>query len=154
MSMTSDPYNIYSRAGHGQPPHDRHYHVDPVFVNAAQPPMTINKINMPVIMAVVIGVFLMGITYAATNEFSDLKHAIDRLTDRLEQGVDAMGRRIDRIEKDLGERTADRWSKTDHEIWCARTEQLNSDINFKCAEGTGEKRRNKPINFTKGWQPK
>lgn len=40
----------------------------------------------------------------------------------------------------LESKTQDRWTKSDQDYWCSRTEQVNADMNWRCAELPGQPR--------------
>lgn len=138
-----------------RPPHQYqpHYH-EAVFVNTPPPPVketSVNKITVPLIMTLSGAVFLMGITYAATSQFSDIKHAIEKLSGRIETLTGELASRIGRLEQTDADRQRERWSKTDHDLWCARTEQVNSG--WRCADaGEPLRRYGPPPAVTPQWQ--
>lgn len=121
-----------------QPAQPQHY-PEAVFVN--MPPSgketSVNRINMPVVMAISGAVFLMGITYVATQQFAELKFAIEKLTSKMDTLASDLAGRIARLEQASGER----WSKSDQEYWCVRTEHVNAGNGWRCAELPGERRR-------------
>lgn len=98
--------------------------------------MSVQRLNVPLLL-VMAGAFALisitgGITYTATIQFTEIRTAIERLTDKLTTELSGQSERIGRIEKDMSERTADRYTRSDHDVWCRLTEQMNQ--NWKCAD--------------------
>jgi len=75
-----------------------------------------------------------GITYSATMAFTQLKSSIDTLSEKVTQKLDSQDERIGRLERDVSDRTADRYTRTDHDLWCSRTEQLNAKLGWRCSD--------------------
>lgn len=109
-----------------------------IFVNASNPPkeQSIKNTNIPLLMAVVAAMFLMGAAAAATRQLTGMEYAILDLGRKFDAAVQSVSHRIDRLEG----QTQDRWTRTDHEFWCSRTEQINTANGWKCAESPGQKR--------------
>lgn len=128
---TNDPYH--------QDSYFRAYHPETVFVANSSKETSINRLTIPIISAVAAALFLMSMTYTLTSQFESLKYAIDKLTDQVEQVRGDLAGRITSLER----ATKNGWTGADQEFWCARTEQLNSDIGWRCAERPGEPRRRK-----------
>ena len=126
------------------PPHVPHYPRERPYHH----PSSVTKITMPVVMVALLLSFVIGVTVVATWQFSALKFTIEGMSDKVDRVVNDLAGRIDGIERELKERTSHRWSKKDHEYWCSRTEQINTDIVFKCAENPGERR----IEKTNSWR--
>ena len=87
--------------------------------------------------------FVVWATYFGTTQFQSLKTGQERTEEKIEQtAIDiknvvssysaATSDRILRLEEELKTRTLSRWTKTDMEIWCAKTERLNTDIKWRC----------------------
>lgn len=122
------------------------FHYEPTYVNEGQ---SVTSLSIPIIIAVVILVSMMGVTYTATNEFANLRHTIEKLADQMQGMAEGLGKRIDRVEDRIEKGTADRWTRKDHDYWCTRTEQVNADLGWKCAENPGQPRIEKRFN----WRP-
>lgn len=129
-----------------QPPH--HHYPEAVFINGGAPASretSVKQVTIPIVLAIAGAVVLVGATYAATNQFNDIKasirdlsHKIDSLTGNLEQ-------RINRLEEDTKDRTRDRWTRSDHDLWCARTERVNAKLGWRCADLSGGLPRPNPL---------
>lgn len=100
--------------GYGWPQH----HEAAVFVNA--PSATpINKVTINLVMGVVIIIFVVGATWAGAVQFTELRHAIERIDAKMDNFRADFTSRIDRLE-------AATWTKTDQALWCSKAEQANS----------------------------
>lgn len=111
----------------------------------------IGKINVPLLLVMIGGVALVGATYTATIQFAEIKSAIERLGYKLVTELGGQSARIGRLEADMQNRTADRYTRTEHELWCSRTEQANAALGWKCGNLEGR------IQFAprlQGWENK
>ena len=142
--------------GHHHHPHGRH--PEAIFVNAPSGRDTsINKVTVPVIMAISAGAFLVAATYAATSQFSDIKHSLDKLVTRIESLSGELTSRVQRLEQGEAERRREGWTQRDQELWCARTEQRNAGSGFRCSEFGADRQPTPPPppteKSTQGWRP-
>lgn len=106
---------------------------------------------MPLLMVLIGAVALVGATYTATTQFNEIKTAIERLGDKLTSELGTQANRIGRLEAEMQARTVDRYTKTEHELWCSRTEQANAANGWRCATLDGR------LQFaprTQGWDLK
>jgi len=122
-----------------------------IFVNNAPRDTSVNRISVPLLMVLIGAVALVGATYTATTQFNDIKVAIERLGDRLTAELGTQATRIGRLEAEMQARTQDRYTKTEHELWCSRTEQANITTGWKCADLEGRIRFAPRVN---GWDAK
>lgn len=114
----------------------RQHHPDAIFVNQSAPPdkLSITKMTVPVILVMTGAVALMYGTYLGTSELSGIKNSIENLSRDVKTYSETLSARVDRLEYDVQARTASRWTRQQHEWWCARTELVNSAIGWKCAD--------------------
>lgn len=116
---------------------------------------SVSSLNVPFLLVIAGAIALVsitgGITYSATIQFTEIRTAIERLTDKFIARSDSQDARIDRVERAMSEKTLDRYTRTEHELWCSRTEQANAAIGWKCANLEGR------LNFAPrlhGWDNK
>lgn len=89
-------------------------------------------------------------TYLVTSNFSEIKHALTDIATKMEDLKGDFVDRISRVERDAEARTRDRYTRTQHDLWCARTEQVNAGIGWKCAD-VDEPTRYKFAPQVNGW---
>lgn len=99
--------------------------------------VSVNKVNVPLLLVLIGAVALVGATYTATIQFAEIKSAIERLGDKLVNELTGQAAHISRLESEMNARTADRFTRSEHELWCSRTEQANAAIGWKCANLEG-----------------
>lgn len=120
-----------------------------IIVNNTQRDLPVNRISVPLLMVLIGAVALVGATYTATTQFSEIKIAIERLSDKLSSELGNQSGRIGRLEAEMQARTQDRFTKTEHELWCSRTEQANVNTGWKCAQLDGRVQFAPRVN---GWE--
>lgn len=110
-----------------------------IFLNSPQQrsETPVNSISVPLLMVLIGAVALVGATYTATSHLNEIKVAIQRLGDKLAVDIGNHSDRIGRIETELQNRTADRYTRSEHDLWCSRTEQANIASGWKCASLSG-----------------
>lgn len=133
------------QAGYQQPTYPPH--PEAIFVNAPRAETSITRMTVPAVMVVSLAAALVWATYAATSQFGDIKHAIDKLSSRIEALTGELSQRIGRLEQN----DADRWSKKDHEIWCAKAERANQSIGWTCGDDAAPNPRPAPVPQVNGW---
>lgn len=89
------------------------------------------NIHLPILLVATALAFVAAVTYFGTMQFNDVKNAISDLSRKVDGVTDNMTQRITRMEDDLKSRTASRYTRQDHELWCLKTEKLNP--NWRCA---------------------
>ena len=112
-------------------PQDRH--LEAVFVNAAREDTSITRMTVPLLLVGSLVVFVSVGTYLVTANFAEIKHALTDIASKME---------------DLKN---DRYTRTQHDLWCSRTEQLNSSIGWRCAD-VDDQRRMQPAAQVNGWE--
>ena len=112
-------------------PQDRH--LEAVFVNAAREDTSITRMTVPLLLVGSLVVFVSVGTYLVTANFAEIKHALTDIASKME---------------DLKN---DRYTRTQHDLWCSRTEQLNSGLGWRCAD-VDDQRRMQPAAQVNGWE--
>lgn len=116
--------------GYGPQVHDTYILQQP----RAASDTSITRLTVPLILVGSFGVFLVVATYAATSQFADIKHAIDKLTGKVDSLTGELSGRITRVEQDAAARARAEWTKRDHETWCAKAERANQALGWTCGE--------------------
>lgn len=98
--------------------------------------VSMDNITVPLILVFFGAAGLVSATYFATRELSDISNSLQSISRDVTDVRTTVNRKLGEYEEELSKRTADRWSKTDHDIWCAKTEVINSAIGWKCAPVT------------------
>lgn len=101
-----------------------------MIIDKSQRSWSVRDGNMPVVMVVSVVVFLTGLAVIGTRAFGSIEYAVLDMSRKLDSVVSSMSSRMDRMEA----RTADRWTRQNHDYWCSKTEQLNSKIGWRCAD--------------------
>lgn len=129
------------------------HHPEAVFVNAGGGETSIKSMTVPIILACTIAVAVAGLTYFGTKELGDIKHSISDLSRDIRSMGNDLTRRVESVERDVEVKARDRWTKTDHDLWCLRTEQINKD--WRCGEGPPMRRDAFPEKKTTkpSWRP-
>ena len=100
--------------------------------------VSLKSVSVPILLVVVGGVALVGITYAAATQFSAIQYSIDtmraELGNKIENVAGGLADRITRVEQDADQRARDVWTRTDHELWCSRTEQAYIKTGWRCVD--------------------
>ena len=137
----------YPQAPVGYPPPPSYpwpNHPEAVFVNQAPRESTsVTRLTIPVVLAVSVAAFLVVGSYAVAVQFTELRHAIERVNDKLDSFRTDLASRIERVEGAA-------WTKTDQQIFCSTAERVNTG--WRCTEGTAPFRRDVPK--MDGWKPK
>lgn len=94
-------------------------------------------IHLPILMVVTALLFTTAATYYGTNQFNDLKNAINDLSRKIETNTENMSARITRIEAELQALPATRYTLSDHELWCLKTERINEG--WRCGDFSAKK---------------
>lgn len=129
----------------------QHY-PDAVFYNGYQGEGTsVKSLTIPLVIAIGGAAALVSLTYFGTTHFNDIKYAIEKLSDKVDTLSNNVNDRIQRLEVEVNEKTIDRYTRRDHDFWCARTETLNSDIGWKCADLQRPTKQNQTTQ--RGWAP-
>lgn len=128
------------------------HHPEAVFVNAPSAPsdQSITKMTVPLLLVGSLVVFVSVGTYLVTSNFSEIKHSLVDIASKMEDLKNNLADRIDRVEREADVRSRDRYTRTQHDLWCSRTEQLNAGIGWKCAD-VDENSRYKFAPQINGW---
>lgn len=131
--------------GYGWPPHP---HPEAVFVNQAPRDTSVTKLTVPAVMVIGVCLFLIGATYHATTQFAEIRHALEKLNEKMDRIASDLSSRVDRVEREG-------WTKTDQQLWCSRAEQVNPA--WRCADNAVPFRREAPVPTQPrldSWKPK
>ena len=126
-------------------------HPEAVFLNAPREETSITKMTVPLLLVGSLVVFVSVGTYLVTANFSEIKHALTDISEKMEDLKGDIADRINRVEREADQRTKDRYTRTQHDLWCSRTEQLNSSIGWRCAD-IDDQRRMQPAAQVNGWE--
>ncbi len=113
------------------------------------------KLHMPLLTAIALCIFIAGATTVVVSQFYGLQNALTRIGDQLASFTTAFTKRVTQLETAIDESRQDRFTRTDHEIWCSRTEMLNPQ--WYCArQGNGfiRRRKSERLNVNENWQAK
>lgn len=122
------------------PPHNA---PEAVFVNAPRGGDTpVTKLTVPLLLVGTMAIFLVSVTYSATSNFGDIKHAIDKLSDKVQSLTGELSQRISRVESGQSELKRQQWSKDDHDLFCAKAEKAN--IGWTCGDDANNVSRFSP----------
>lgn len=126
-------------------------HPEAVFLNAPREETSITKMTVPLLLVGSLVVFVSVGTYLVTANFSEIKHSLTDIAEKMEDLKGDIADRINRVEREADQRTKDRYTRTQHDLWCSRTEQLNSSIGWRCAD-IDDQRRMQPAAQVNGWE--
>lgn len=112
-------------------------HHETYIVQPQQRENSITQLTVPVVLACSLGVFLVAAAIAATSHFADIKHAIDKLSSKVETLTGELAARITRVEQEQADAKRETWTRRDHEVWCAKAERANQATGWTCAEEAG-----------------
>jgi len=71
-----------------------------------------------------------GVVWWGSQQFSDVKYGLREVNSRLTSLSTEFGERFARSETEARARSMQRFTRADHQLFCARTEQINP--NWKC----------------------
>jgi len=108
------------------PPHVPRY-VEP------SPRVSLQAITVPLMIVFLGAAGLVTATHYATKQMAGMHETLRQIDTKVGDVKVNMEREVLSIRTDLKIRTAERWSRLDHEIWCAKTEAMNVAIGWKCA---------------------
>ena len=120
------------------PPHVPRY-VEP------SPRVSLQAITVPILIVFLGAAGLVTATHYATKQMSDMHQTLRQIDEKVGDVKTNMEREVLSIKTDLKLRTAERWSRLDHEIWCAKTEAKNVELGWKCAPAPGQSIVNRRI---------
>lgn len=127
-----------------QPPLYGYPHPEAVFVNQAPRDTSVTRMTIPIVMAATVAVALVAGTYGATVQFTEIRNAIQSLSEKMDRMSMDLSGRIERVERDG-------WTKTDHQLWCSRAERVNAG--WRCSEGALPFRPDQPATRADSWRP-
>jgi hypothetical protein len=86
--------------------------------------------GVPLVNAILVAVWLVGTSITLTLQWSTVKSSIAALSAELVVRDERLMTRLQFLERDTMAKNLTRWSRDNHELWCAKTEQANP--NWKC----------------------
>jgi len=93
---------------------------------------SIEHLTVPIALAASVLVACMVGAFWTATQFANVQNSIENLYEKIENTFNPVVDRIRKVELELERRTQSRWTKADHELWCARTEQANAHLNWRC----------------------
>jgi hypothetical protein len=122
--------------GHPPPPYGAPHETYIVQATPArtEAPTSITRLTVPILLVVSFGGFLVVATHLTTAQFSEIRHAIERLSAKIESLTGELSTRISRVENDTSELAKQGWSRRDHETWCAKAERANQASGWTCGD--------------------
>jgi hypothetical protein len=118
--------------GPPQPPHQPQVYYVP---QPIQPPgPSIDRVTVPFVLVVSAGAFIAWASWFGTTSINAIQSDIKSITVTLNNYIDRQDERVDRLETALDRRTAERWTKNDQALFCAKTEAIPGNKGWKCGE--------------------
>lgn len=93
---------------------------------------SVESLTIPLVSVFAVIAVTSGGAWWAGGQFTTLNVAIERLTEKIGTLSAPIHERISRVEQQVSSANSSRWTKTDHVLWCAKTEQQNKG--WRCAE--------------------
>ncbi len=122
-----------------------HQAMPPPAPAAEAPPKTFafEGINANVMTVISMVGFVAWVTYLGTTQLQSLQVGQERTEDKIDRTASEIKGlvsnytasttdRFKRLEDELKARSLSRFSRSDMEVWCAKTERLNADIKWRC----------------------
>lgn len=88
--------------------------------------------GVPLLNAVLIAVWLVGTSITLTLQWANVKTSISDLSKDQVLRDERLNSRLNFLERDSLLKDLSRWTRENHELWCAKTEQRNPE--WKCGE--------------------
>lgn len=132
-------------AGNSQP---QVVYVQTPHVDFSGKQMSVEKMTVPLLMFFGALSVVVGLSVFATRTATTLEQGITTLTATLNNYIVRADDRMTRLENDITKRTTERWTKTDHELFCARTEALPANKGWRCARTHDGLRADEPPIWT------
>ena len=99
------------------------------------PPQTsVDRITVPLLLVVSAGVFIGWASWFGTTSINSIQSDIKEISNKLVTYVARSDERVSRIERSLDARAAERWTKNEQALFCAKTEAIPGNTGWKCAE--------------------
>ena len=93
---------------------------------------SIFSVNVPLVNAILVGVWLIGTTVTLTVQWVTVKSSLEVLNTSINAASEKINGRISFLEKDFMAKNLTRWTRENQELWCLKTEQVNDS--WKCGE--------------------
>jgi hypothetical protein len=122
--------------GNGQPP-QVFYVQQPMPAASQYPPqpgLSVERVTVPLILFVSASAFIGWVSWFGTTSINSIQSEIKGISVSLNNYIDQQNERTARIEDAIEKRTSERWTKTDQQLFCARTESIPGNKGWKCGE--------------------
>ena len=104
----------------------------------AQKDVSVGKLSIPFMVAISVMVggltLIVPLAWWGGTQVTLLQSSIDRLSEKIATVAIPINERIARIESELSARTLSRYTRTDHELFCAKAERANAKTGWTCGE--------------------
>ncbi len=123
--------------GQQQPPNPQVFYVNhplPMAQPAPQSGMSVERVTVPLLLFVSAALFVGWASWFGTSALNALQSETRSISVTLNNYIERATERVDRIERTLDTRTAERWTKTDQALFCAKTESIPGNKGWKCGE--------------------
>lgn len=97
-------------------------------------PQSVEKLTVPLLLFVSAVGFIGWASWFGTTSINSIQSSIKDISTTLTNYITVSTERVDRIEQVLEKRTAERWTKTDQQLFCAKTEALPGNKGWRCAD--------------------
>jgi hypothetical protein len=95
---------------------------------------SVERLTVPLLLVVSAGAFIGWASWFGTTSINSIQSEIKGISVTLNNYIERQDERVDRIEQQIDKRTAERWTKTDQQLFCARTESMPGNKGWKCGE--------------------
>lgn len=120
--------------GRGQPPNPQVFYVNHPIPAQPQPSTSVERVTVPLLLFVSAAAFVGWASWFGTTSITAIQSSVKELSVTLNHYIERADERVDRIEKTLDARSAERWTKSDQQLFCAKTEAMPGNKGWKCGE--------------------
>ncbi len=117
-----------------QPPPQPPWGYDPRFYPPQRRSVDLSSGHLPIALVVTGFAFVAWATYYGTGTLKNIETSQERILNKVETYAQRSDERAARLEAALAKSDREGFSKTDHELWCAKTEAILNNKGWKCAE--------------------
>ena len=117
-----------------QPPYAQYVYVPHPQMQQAPPSTSVERVTVPLILFLSSALFIGWASWFGATSINQIQSSVKELSVVLNNYIQRQDERVDRIETVLERRTAERWTKTDQELFCAKTESIPGNKGWKCAD--------------------
>jgi hypothetical protein len=131
-----------------QPPPQPPWGYDPRFYPQPRKSVDLSSGHLPIALVITGFAFVAWATYYGTGTLKSIETSQERILNKVETYAQRSDERAARLESALAKSDREGFSKTDHALWCAKTEAANRE--WKCADSiradhTGDEKAPPPI---------